>query len=264
MAGTEKKKAAEKLNSSEKTVYLLCLLGQAPYKHGVTELGEKIGCSKSGTFKLLAALTQKGLASQTQDHKYTLGPMAYILGKTYEDHIGLSKMARPYLRRLSDLTGENASFSMLINGRACLIYREESVQVVRVVGKPGQERPLYCGATGKILGAFQDPETIRKRLMEEPMTAFTERTITAPEALLEEYARIRKQGYSYSDREMNNETVGIGAPVYDPSGKVWAAISVGVPYMRMDEAKKARYIYLVKETARDMSENLAEGRLPDE
>ena len=109
------------MNSAEKTAALLKLLGQAPYVHGVTELGEKIGCSKSGTYKLLAALVQNGLAAQTVDRKYTLGPAVYILGKTYEDRIGLSRMIRPYLIRLRDLTGENASFSMLVGGKANLI-----------------------------------------------------------------------------------------------------------------------------------------------
>ena len=76
------------MTSSEKTVALLKLLGRVPYVHSVTELGEKIGCTKGGTYKLLAALVQSGLAAQTVDRKYTLGPVVYILGKTYEDHIG--------------------------------------------------------------------------------------------------------------------------------------------------------------------------------
>ena len=179
------------MNSAEKTAALLKLLGLAPYVHGVTELGEKIGCSKSGTYKLLAALVQNGLAAQTVDRKYTLGPAVYILGKTYEDRIGLSRMIRPYLIRLRDLTGENASFSMLVGGKANLIYREESLQLVRVAGSVGQERPLYAGSTGKVLGAFQDEEEIRRRLMDEPLTPFTPRTITSPQARLEDFAAIQ-------------------------------------------------------------------------
>lgn len=210
-----------------KTVALLKLLGQAPYVHSVTDLGEKIGCTKSGTFKILAALVQSGLAAQTSNRKYTLGPVVYILGKTYEDRIGISKMVKPYLVRLRDLTEENASFSMLVNGKAILVYREESMQLVRVAGNVGQERPLYAGATGKVLGAFQDDEVIRKRLMEEPLIPFTERTILSPQLLLKEYAKIREQGYAISDGELNIETVGIGAPIRDESGSVWAAISVG-------------------------------------
>lgn len=247
------------MNSSEKTAALLKLLGQAPYVHSVTDLGEKIECSKSGTFKLLNALMQSGLAAQTVNHKYTLGPAVYILGKTYEDQIGLSKMVKPYLIRLRDLTGENASFSMLINGRANLVYREESLQVVRVAGSVGQERPLHAGSTGKVLGAFQDDAVIRKRLMEEPLKAYTEKTITAPNALLEEYARIREQGYAISDGELNIETIGIGAPIRNDAGVVWAAISIGAPRMRVDDMKKERYIYLVKEIADEMSRDLTKG-----
>lgn len=118
---------------------------------------------------------------------------------------------------------------MLVGGKANLIYREESLQLVRVAGSVGQERPLYAGSTGKVLGAFQDEEEIRRRLMDEPLTPFTPRTITSPQALLEEYAAIRKQGYAISDGELNIETIGIGAPVRDESGNVWAAISIGAP-----------------------------------
>lgn len=142
---------------------------------------------------------------------------------------------------------------MLINGKANLVYREESLQVVRVAGKVGQERPLYAGATGKVLGAFQDEEVIRKRLMEEPLTPFTERTITSPVALMEDYEQIRKQGYAISDGELNIETIGIGAPIRDESGGVWAAISIGAPRMRVDATKRERYIFLVCEIAEEMS-----------
>lgn len=248
------------MNSAEKTVMLLKLLGQAPYVHGVTELGEKIECTKSGTYKLLTALVRGGLAAQTASHKYTLGPAVYLLGKTYEDKIGLSKMIKPYLARLRDLTGENASFSMLIDGKAVLIHREESRQLIRLVGSVGQERPLHAGATGKVLGAFQDEEVTRRRLMEKPLEAYTERTITSPEALLEEYRRIREQGYAIAEGELHIETMGVGAPIRDASGQVWAAIAIGAPRMRVDDAKKERYIFLVKETAREISQELSQER----
>ena len=247
------------MNSSEKTATLLKLLGRAPYVHSVTELGEQISCSKSVTFKLLASLVKTGLAAQTPEHKYTLGPAVYVLGRTYEDKIGLSKMVKPYLVRLRDMTGENASFSMLINGKAILIYREESQQLVRVMGNVGQERPLYAGATGKILGAYQEESVIRKRLMEEPMKAFTENTILSPEGLLNEYAKIREQGYAISDGELNSETIGIGAPIYDESGNVWAAVSIGAPQRRVDAVKMERYIFLIREIAKEMSEQMTQG-----
>ena len=97
--------------------------------------------------------------------------------------------------------------------------------------------------------------------MEEPIQAMTENTITSPEKVLEEYAKIREQGYAVSIGEMNVETIGIGAPIKDVSGKVWAAISIGAPRMRVDEVKMQRYIYLVKEIADEISRNVLQIRI---
>ena len=241
------------MNSSEKTAALLKLLGNPPYVHGVTDLGEQIGCSKSGTYKLLASLVQCGLAAQTPEHKYTLGPAVYLLGKTYEEQFGMTKIIRPYLKKLRDQTDENASFSTLIGGKANLICREESRQMIRVAGNVGEERPLYAGANGKVLGAFQEENKIKERLKEEPLLPFTPQTITDPDLLLEEYEKIRRCGYAVSDGELNIETIGIGAPVRDASGRVWGAVSIAAPRMRVDAEKQAQYIQLIKTTAEEIS-----------
>lgn len=248
------------MNSAEKTLRILKILAQPPYVFGVTELGEMIECGKSGTFKLLSALVKEGLASQTADHKYTLGLAAYLLGKTYEQHIGITAFAKPYLVRLRDLTDENTSFSMMVNGVPTLICREESRQLVRVVGEVGQARPFYVGAISKLLSAYEDESLIRKKLMEEQLVAYTANTITSPEAILKEFAKIREQGYACSDGELNIETFGVAAPIKDSSGATWAALSIGAPRSRIDEAKRERFIFMVCEMASEMTKELNSGK----
>ena len=171
------------MNSAEKTVTLLKILARKPYVYGVTELGEKIGCGKSGTFKLLNVLVQEGLAAQTPEHKYTLGMVSYLLGKCYEDHVGVVRFVRPYLERLRDLTGETATFGMLVNGVPTSICREEGTHMVRVMGHLGGTRPLNAGAIGKMLGAYMGEADLRRHLLETPAHAYTERTLTDPEAI---------------------------------------------------------------------------------
>ena len=70
---------------------------------------------------------------------------------------------------------------------------------------------------------------------------------------------IREQGYAISDGELSVETVGIGAPIRDESGTVWAAISIGAPRLRVDAGKLERYIFLVREIAQEMSLDLMQG-----
>lgn len=128
-----------------------------------------------------------------------------------------------------------------------------------VAGSVGQERPLYGRCQWEGLGAFQSDEVIRRRLMEEPITPLTERTIISPDELLKEYAKIRAQGYAISDGELSIETIGISAPIRDESGTVWAAISIGAPRLRVDQTKLERYIFLVKEIAKEVSKDLSSG-----
>lgn len=245
------------MNSAEKLLTLLKILAQKPYKFGVTELSERINCGKSGTFKLLSAMVQQGLAAQTPDHKYTLGIGSYLIGRSYEENVGVARFAKPYISRLRDLTDENVSFVMLIDGVATQIYREESRQMLRVVGNVGGSRPINAGATGKLLAAFEDETAMRQKLMEAPLEAYTPNTITSPQALLEEFAKIRAQGYAVSSQEYSLGTIGVAAPVRDGDGRVWAAISIGAPTMRITPDTIERFIYLLTETAAQMGRELS-------
>lgn len=244
------------MSSIEKAIHVLKILSQKPYEYGVTELAEKIDCGKSGTHRILTELQQGGLVSQKKNRKYTLGLSTYLLGKTYEEQVGMVKFCRPYLVKLRDATNENASFGMWVNGNVTMIYKEESKELIRVVGTVGGTRPFYASAIGKTLAAFEDQDVIKQKLMDEPIKAFTPKTITSPTRILEEFEKIRKQGYAISDEEYSLDTIGVGAPIRDSSGKVWAAISLGAPKMRIDDLKLERYIFLVTQTAEMISKEL--------
>lgn len=258
-----RKRRGHIMNSAEKTVTLLKILARKPYVYGVTELGEKIGCGKSGTFKLLNVLVQEGLAAQTPEHKYTLGMVSYLLGKCYEDHVGVVRFVRPYLERLRDLTGETATFGMLVNGVPTSICREEGTHMVRVMGHLGGTRPLNAGAIGKMLGAYMGEADLRRHLLETPAHAYTERTLTDPEAILEELKKVREQGYAISDGDFNLDTISFGAPVTDTSGAVWAAVALSAPRTRVDAATRDRYLFQVREIAAQISRELGQTLVVD-
>lgn len=244
------------MTSAEKTARLLTLLGQEPYEFGVTELGNMIDCSKSGTFKLLAALMHENLVAQTAEHKYTLGIGVYQLGQCYKENDGLVCFAQPYVKKLRDLTEENASFSILNNNKPMRIWKASSKQVVRIVGEVGEARAFYVGSISKLLAAYMNPKELAKIMDSEQMVAYTQNTITDKHLFLEELAVIRRQGYAFSDGEYREETCGIAAPVRDAAGKVWGALSIGVPKIRMTEDTKEKYIQIVCSIADEMSISL--------
>ena len=130
--------------------------------------------------------------------------------------------------------------------------------MVRVMDNLGGSRPLNAGAIGKTLGAYMDELELRDHLLEEPLAAYTERTITDPESVLAELRRIRTQGYAISDGDVNLDTISFGAPVVDASGSVWAAVALSAPRARVDEATRERYLFQVREIAAQIGRELGQ------
>ena len=60
---------------------------------------------------------------------------------------------RPFLKKLSEETGETVHFVQLDGLDAVYIYKEESYQnSIRMVSKVGSRIPLYCSGVGKSHG----------------------------------------------------------------------------------------------------------------
>jgi DNA-binding IclR family transcriptional regulator len=110
----------------------------------------------------------------------------------------------------------------------------ESRQAVRMSSSPGSRAPAHCTSVGKVLLAHQ-PEEVVKQVIDAGLTRYTENTITAPDALMEELAAIRTRGYAIDDEEIEVGLRCVAAPIRDHTGQVTAAISVAAPVQRMSK-----------------------------
>ena len=245
------------MNSSEKLITLLKALSKQPFEFGVTELSQMIDCGKSGTYKLLATLVREGMVEQKENKKYRLGLASYLIGKSYEEHVGLGRFARPYLEQLRDETNENISLAVWSESRVTVLYRLESRALIRVVGRVGANRPINASAMGKTLAAYRPWSEIKELVERFPLERYTSKTIVGLAAIKEEYARIREQGYAVSNGELSEDSMGVGAPVMDREGGVWASISIGAPLIRVTDEKIDQFARQVRETADKISGAIA-------
>jgi len=114
----------------------------------------------------------------------------------------------------------------------------------------GQTIPLYCTALGKSLIAFLPENSIRELLSNERFVQYTPNTITDMETLLKDLEAVRKRGYSIDDEEHIKNIYCIGAPIFDASGSVIAALSIALPKFQFDENPKREELYsIVRDTA---------------
>jgi IclR family KDG regulon transcriptional repressor len=110
-----------------------------------------------------------------------------------------------------------------------VVHSERSLTIAARVGR---HLPAHCTASGKVLLAFLPPEVVEP-VLNVPLAAYTEKTITSPDRLREELKAVRQRGYALADEEFEAGIWAISAPIRDMNGKVVAAMSIPFPTNRL-------------------------------
>ncbi len=218
-----------------RAVGLLKAFGAERPERGLTELARAQHLNKTTTYRLLSALASEGLVERTGD-VYRLGPALLALGARAVGAGELRTAARLKLAALAAETRETATLEVLM-GREVLILEEATgSHVLGALPSIGTRWPSYATSTGKALLAHL-PEAALEAFLATPLAACTPRTLTDPDRLRRELARVRERGYAASIEELEPGFVAVGAPVRSAAGNVVAAISVGGPKVRMGPAR---------------------------
>jgi DNA-binding IclR family transcriptional regulator len=127
---------------------------------------------------------------------------------------------------LVERTGETA-FLMIRDGlHALCIERVEGEHVQSLALKLGGTLPLHLGAGPRVLLAFAPAEVQRQYLAQEPLRAFTLKTIHDPEALRADIAGIQSTGYALSYEDVTIGVAAIGVPLFNHKSEVVGALSL--------------------------------------
>ena len=99
--------------------------------------------------------------------------------------------------------------------------------------QPGTRVPAFCTANGRVLLAALAPDESDAWLAARRFTKLTPKTVTQPERLRAELARVRAQGYAAVDQELEAGLRTLSVPLLSTSGDVLAAINISVNAARM-------------------------------
>lgn len=238
-----------------KALGLLFLVAQFPGL-GVTELAKRSGNTKARAYRLLSTLEQGGLIRREPGTSaYTLGYKALILGGAAGKQLNLPRMAAPHLEEIGLRCNETVLVRIRDGLETISVARWESTHAVRIHSEIGKRRPLYVGASGKLLLAFAPPD-IQQLVFNGDLEKLTPDTPDFAAKLKKELTRILKQGYSTSFGERTAGTVSAAAPVRDATGEVVAALSITGPSSRVNEKNIEEHIDLVTQGARRLSRDL--------
>jgi IclR family acetate operon transcriptional repressor len=223
---------------------------------GVSEIARHTSLSPSTVHRLLNSLQTHGFVKQLPNRRYALGEQLLRLasGGNWDD---LKRKALAIMRSLRDSSNETVGLHVCLpNYRRAVIAQAESAQPLRRIYTELEEPiPIHQGSPSKVLLAYL-PQAAREHVLAHPLEAATSGTITDPETLRQDLARIRREGvsFSYGERVYNIHTV--AAPIFDYTGSVVASLSVTGPAVRLDQSKLETLATLAKKACHDLSQLL--------
>lgn len=227
---------------------------------GVTqsEMARKLGVNRSTALRFLATLEAEGYIDRRGKALYRPTVKMAELARSVIDSLEIKPFAHEQLKRLTGQTGFSSHLAVLSNRRIVYVDGEQAEGMVRVNADIGTAAPVHCSATGKALAAYIEPVERNKviaRYLEgsSRFTAYTDRTISDPAKLEEEFLKIQGGGYAVDDEEYEPGVRCLAASIFDSRGRVAAVIGISGTTARLETGALPELIASVCEAADSIS-----------
>jgi DNA-binding IclR family transcriptional regulator len=218
-------------SESDTTLRADSILGKAfailgAFSHGprmlsLSQISRLSGVPKSTTHRVLAMLVELGAVERTGT-EYRMGDVMFSYGSRSPE-VALRGAALPHLESLLLQTRQVVHFAVL-RKREVLYLERLSTSSVISPATVGDRLPAHLTGVGKALLAYASAETINHYL-DRRLPARTDASITSPDSLRHELARIRNLGVAFDHAEAAHGLHCVAAPVRI-GGRAVAAVSV--------------------------------------
>lgn len=223
----------------------------------IAQISQRTGIPRAAVRRCLYTLAQLGYVA-SDGRTFSLLPKILSLGHAYLSATPLAVSAQPFLDRVSDALHESCSLAILDGDD--ILYLARSATTTRIMSvdlKIGSRLPAYCTSMGRVLLAALPPQDLEAYLARVSLVAFTNRTITSRNALVQALDVVRQQGWSLVDQELEIGLRSIAVPVKDVTGKVLAAMNVSAQAGRVTiQDMETQFLPHLQAASRELSMQL--------
>jgi len=245
------------IQSLNRAINILELFSGSRTHISISEMSAALKLNISTVHGLVSTLIERGFLSQDPEtRKYSLGLKIFELNHYF---LGCSKIyqfgAAP-AHRLAKRSGLNVRLAVRDEYLIVVILEifagPEKFQYFRV----GPRIEAYFTSMGKAMLAFLSKGELSNYLKRTRLIAYTQNTITDPKRLKEELEKSRQRGYAIDREESLLGAYCVGAPIFDQTGNVNAAISISGGPELLDTDKFSDYTNQLIQTSLEISHYL--------
>ena len=209
------------------------------------------------TRRCLLTLEELGYVMRS-GRNFLLRPKVLELGAAYLESMDVEHLTKTHLEELARKTGDSAALCVLDGPDIVYVARTSVRTLVRLEAHIGSRFPAHATSTGRVLLAGLSAERLDKYFQTAKFVALTDQTVTDPAKLRQAIDDSRRTGYSAVEDELAYGVVAVAVPVFDPEGRVVAALNSSSHSKRITKTKLVRArLAMLQQVSRQISSELA-------
>jgi IclR family transcriptional regulator, KDG regulon repressor len=223
--------------SVERALTIISLFSRQKTKLGITEIADVLGITKGATHSIVSTLVRAGFLSQDPDtKKYKLGLKMFEIGMLQPQIQHLNQAAMGPAIDLSHACKVITRVSIWDGDAVLVTWTTYPSNRPELSASVGPRLHAHATAMGKSMLAHMPPDALDSFLANNPLTRFTNTTITDEDQFRKEMEAVVQRGYAVDREESLLGNACIGTPVFDGNLSVLGAVSIsGSPKMILPE-----------------------------
>lgn len=222
----------------------------------VEKIYKETNISRSAIYRILCILEELNYVSRYRsgaEDLWKLDLKFLSLSSSILSRLDLRNEVRDILKKLADETKEIVQLGVLHNNKVLFLDVIKRHKSLVSVANIGDAVDLNLCVAGFAIAAYLEKEELDLLLSKSTFIRYTKNTLTDRKEIEKELKKVRNLGYAFDDQRYAIGHRCIGAPVYDYTNKVIAAINISGHVSTITEDKIEKLAAIVKKRAREAS-----------
>jgi IclR family transcriptional regulator, KDG regulon repressor len=222
-------------------------------------ISHQIRVPRSTVYRILCVLEELGYVTRDKDghhDAWSLGLKFLKVSAGLLSRMEIKSIVRDSLVGLADDTKEIVQLAVLDGHQVVIVENLQRHPSIVAVAPVGERLQVNICASGLVLAAHGEEHILDSIIGHGELDSHTEFTVTDATALKHLLATVRQQGYAVDDQYYAIGHRCIGAPVYDYTGHVVAAINISGHIRTITNERVPALAELVVQRAQEASARL--------
>jgi IclR family pca regulon transcriptional regulator len=216
----------------------------------IADIARATELSRAAVRRLLITLELLGYI-EANGRKYRLRHRVLHLGMSYLSSSSLATVSQPAVQKITEELNESSSVCVLDGEEVLCVAGAVRRGLMSVDVTTGSRLPLHCTAAGRVLLAALPEDQLHAHLERIELKVLTAKTIVSREVLARDIRRVREQGFSVIDEELEAGIRAISVPIVSREGHMVASLGVGAIASRVSlEELQSRFLPVLRDQAR--------------